>query len=143
VVGGFTDKPLSDICFNDGKRFCFVLREIASGKNGRPLSGLEARKRAQAVLNEWGYARSSVFRCVSPKSFIELFRCRDQALCAAAQRVANLCGAAACNISDAILAGGQPFSRRAESILTEAEKQMPRGMAIWEPELRLQVRVGL
>ncbi len=42
-------------CFSDWKRFCFVLREIASGKNGRPLSGLEAQKRAQAVLIECGY----------------------------------------------------------------------------------------
>ena len=42
-------------CFDDWKRFCFVLREIASGKNGRPLSALEARKRAKAVLIECGY----------------------------------------------------------------------------------------
>ena len=41
--------------FNDWKRFCAVLREIASGDNDRPLSGLEAQKRAQAVLNECGY----------------------------------------------------------------------------------------
>jgi hypothetical protein len=52
---GITDKPASDACFNDWKRFCFVLREIASGDNGRPLSGLEAQKRAQAVLGECGY----------------------------------------------------------------------------------------
>ena len=52
---GITDKPASDACFNDWKRFCFVLREIASGDNGRPLSGLEAQKRAQAVLAECGY----------------------------------------------------------------------------------------
>jgi hypothetical protein len=44
-----------DACFNDWKRFCFVLREIASGLNGRPLSGLEAQKYAQAVLIECGY----------------------------------------------------------------------------------------
>ena len=50
------DKPVSDACFNDWKRFCFVLREIASGENGCPLSGLEAQKRAQAVLAECGYA---------------------------------------------------------------------------------------
>jgi hypothetical protein len=43
-------------CFNDWKRFCFVLREIASGENGRPLPGLEAQKRAQDVLSECGYA---------------------------------------------------------------------------------------
>jgi hypothetical protein len=42
-------------CFNDWKRFCFVLREIASGENGRSLPGLEAQKRAQAVLVECGY----------------------------------------------------------------------------------------
>jgi hypothetical protein len=42
--------------FNDWKRFCFVLREIASGENGRPLPGLEAQRRAQTVLSECGYA---------------------------------------------------------------------------------------
>jgi hypothetical protein len=42
-------------CFNDWKRFCFVLREIASGENGRPLPGFEAQKRAKAVLLECGY----------------------------------------------------------------------------------------
>jgi hypothetical protein len=41
--------------FNDWKRFCAVLREIASGEHDRPLSGLEAQMRAQAVLNECGY----------------------------------------------------------------------------------------
>jgi hypothetical protein len=46
---------VSDACFNDWKCFCFVLREIARGENGRPLSGLEAQKRAQAVLVECGY----------------------------------------------------------------------------------------
>jgi hypothetical protein len=50
------NKPVVDACFNDWKRFCFVLREIASGENGRSLSGLEAQKRAQAVLTECGYA---------------------------------------------------------------------------------------
>ena len=53
---GIADKPISDgACFNDWKCFCFVLRKIASGENGRPLSGLEAQKRAQAVLAECGY----------------------------------------------------------------------------------------
>ena len=52
---GMADKPASDACFNDWKRFCFVLREIAGGENGRPLSGLEAQERAQAVLVECGY----------------------------------------------------------------------------------------
>jgi hypothetical protein len=52
---GTTDKPVNDACFNDWKRFCFVLREIARGDNGRPLSGLEAQQRAQAVLTECGY----------------------------------------------------------------------------------------
>jgi hypothetical protein len=42
---GIADKPMSDACFNDWKCFCFVLREIAIGENGRPLSGLEAPKR--------------------------------------------------------------------------------------------------
>jgi hypothetical protein len=48
---------VSDTCFNDWKRFCFVLREIASGENGRPLSALEAQRRAQAVLIECGYTQ--------------------------------------------------------------------------------------
>jgi hypothetical protein len=52
---GIADKSASDACFNDWKRFCFVLREIASGDNGCPLSGFEAQKRAQAVLAECGY----------------------------------------------------------------------------------------
>jgi hypothetical protein len=43
-------------CFSDWKRFCGVLREIASGDNGRALSGLEAQTRAQAVLAERGYS---------------------------------------------------------------------------------------
>ena len=42
-------------CFNDWKRFCFVLRQIARGDNGRPLSGVDAQQRAQAVLTEGGY----------------------------------------------------------------------------------------
>jgi hypothetical protein len=41
--------------FHDWRRFCAVLREIASGEDGRPLSGFEAQKRAQAVLVECGY----------------------------------------------------------------------------------------
>ena len=53
-IGG-ADKPVSDACFDDWKRFCFVLREIASGENGRPLPGFEAQMRAQAVLAECGY----------------------------------------------------------------------------------------
>jgi len=53
-------RPANDgACFNDWKRFCSVLREIASGENGHPLSGLEAQKRAQAVLNECGYTLPS------------------------------------------------------------------------------------
>jgi hypothetical protein len=52
---GIADKPVSDACFNDWKRFCFVLREIASGEDGRPLPSHEAQKRAQAVLVECGY----------------------------------------------------------------------------------------
>jgi len=55
-VGG-ADKPVTaSTLFNDWKRFCFVLREIASGVRGRALSGLEAQKRAQEVLNECGYS---------------------------------------------------------------------------------------
>jgi hypothetical protein len=42
-------------CFNDWKRFCAALREIASGENGRPLPGFEAQRLAQAVLIECGY----------------------------------------------------------------------------------------
>jgi hypothetical protein len=52
---GIADKPPGDGCFNDWKRFCFVLREIARGEDGCPVSGLEAQKRAQAVLAECGY----------------------------------------------------------------------------------------
>jgi hypothetical protein len=33
------------------------VREIASGENGRPLSALEAQRRAQAVLIECGYTQ--------------------------------------------------------------------------------------
>jgi hypothetical protein len=40
--------------FDDWKCFLFVLREIAGGEGGRPLSGLEAQKRAQAVLIKCG-----------------------------------------------------------------------------------------
>jgi hypothetical protein len=42
--------------FDDWKRFCLVLREIAGGaSSGQPLSGIEAQKRAQSVLAEAGY----------------------------------------------------------------------------------------
>jgi hypothetical protein len=48
-------------CFEDWKRFCFVLREIArGGGDGRPLPGSEAQRRAQAILTERGYAWQSV-----------------------------------------------------------------------------------
>jgi hypothetical protein len=49
-------------CFEDWKRFCFVLREIArgGGSDGRPLPGFEAQRRAQAILTERGYAWQSV-----------------------------------------------------------------------------------
>jgi hypothetical protein len=43
-------------CFNDWKRFCVVLREIAGGDNTRPLASLEAQKRARTVLAECGYS---------------------------------------------------------------------------------------
>ena len=50
-------RPASDgACFGDWKRFCAVLREIASGDKGRALSGLEAQTLAQAVLAERGYS---------------------------------------------------------------------------------------
>ena len=55
-------------CFNDWRRFCFVLREIASGDNGCPLSGLEAQKRAQAVLAECGYTWPSITAYGSDKA---------------------------------------------------------------------------
>jgi hypothetical protein len=41
--------------FDDWKRFCLVLREIAAGTGGQPLSGTEAQKRAQTALAEAGY----------------------------------------------------------------------------------------
>jgi hypothetical protein len=57
---------VSDACFNDWKRFCFVLREIASGEKGSPLSGVKAQKRAQAILRECGYAWPSSDRMCEP-----------------------------------------------------------------------------
>jgi hypothetical protein len=57
---------VSDACFNDWKRFCFVLREIASGEKGSPLSGVEAQKRAQAILRECGYTWLSSDRMCEP-----------------------------------------------------------------------------
>ena len=48
-------RTATDACFNDWKRFCAALREIASGENGRPLPGFEAQRLAQAVLLECGY----------------------------------------------------------------------------------------
>jgi hypothetical protein len=42
-------------CFNDWKHFCFVLREIASGVDGRPVSGDEAQQKAQVALTSAGY----------------------------------------------------------------------------------------
>jgi hypothetical protein len=48
-------QPSSDACFNDWKRFCFVLREIANGQDGLPFSGFEAPTRAREVLSEGGY----------------------------------------------------------------------------------------
>ena len=41
--------------FDDWKRFCRALREIAAGASGQPLSGVEAQKRAREVLAEAGY----------------------------------------------------------------------------------------
>ena len=51
--------------FEDWKSFCVVLREIASGDNGRPISGVEAQKRAQAVPVECGYTWPG--RAVAPE----------------------------------------------------------------------------
>jgi hypothetical protein len=70
------DKPVSDACFSDWKRFCFVLREIASGDNGRPPSGTDAQQRAQVVLTECGYTwpgrgqacEPAVVRIIAPES---------------------------------------------------------------------------
>jgi len=42
------------LVLNDWRHFCFALREIAAGANGRALSGLEAQQRAHAVLAERG-----------------------------------------------------------------------------------------
>ena len=45
---GIADQSASDACFNDWKRFCFVLREIASSENGplyRLLKHRGGRKR--------------------------------------------------------------------------------------------------
>jgi hypothetical protein len=44
-VGKKSQPAVDSACFDDRKRFCFVLREIARGDNGRPLSGLEAQQR--------------------------------------------------------------------------------------------------
>jgi hypothetical protein len=40
--------------FNDWKRFLAVLREIASGEDGRPLTSFETQKRAREVLTDCG-----------------------------------------------------------------------------------------
>jgi hypothetical protein len=41
--------------FNDWKHFCLMLREIASGEEGYPLSGNEAQQRAREALSSAGY----------------------------------------------------------------------------------------
>jgi hypothetical protein len=46
--------------FEDWKRFCLVLREIAIGAHGQPLSGIDAQKRAQDVLAQAGYRWSGL-----------------------------------------------------------------------------------
>ena len=48
--------------FNDWKRFCAVLREIASGENGRPVSGVEAQKRAKSTHSN-GVSSNRGLRC--------------------------------------------------------------------------------
>jgi hypothetical protein len=55
VQTGTADKRIN-ACFDDWRRFCFVLREIANGANGPPMSGTEAQRRARAILTECGYA---------------------------------------------------------------------------------------
>jgi hypothetical protein len=64
-------------CFDDWKRFCAVLREIASGDNGRPLSSVEALKCAQAVLDERGYTWPLAAHCRSREA--PLRRCDHSA----------------------------------------------------------------
>jgi hypothetical protein len=56
--------------FDDWKRFCFVLREIASGENGRPLVSVEAHKRAKAVLMECGCTRPG--QTVAPEPIVPM-----------------------------------------------------------------------
>jgi hypothetical protein len=56
--------------FDDWKRFCFVLPEIASGENGRPLASFEAQKRAKAVLMECGYTWPG--QTVAPEPIVPL-----------------------------------------------------------------------
>jgi hypothetical protein len=68
---------VSDACFNDWKRFCFVLREIASGEKGSPLSGVEAHKRAQAILSECGYTWPSSGQMREPVVAPAVFRRAD------------------------------------------------------------------
>jgi hypothetical protein len=62
---------LNHSLFCDWTRFCWVLREIARGASGAPLSGLEAQKRAQAVLAECGYAW---WRDITPGTGVEAAR---------------------------------------------------------------------
>ena len=50
-----TEGKRVNACFDDWRRFCFVLREIANGTNGLPMSGDEAQRRARAILTECGY----------------------------------------------------------------------------------------
>jgi hypothetical protein len=51
-----TEDNRINACFDDWRRFCLVLREIANGANGQPMSGTEAQRRARAILTECGYA---------------------------------------------------------------------------------------
>ena len=58
-------------CFEDWKRFCFTLRKIAKGENGRALSGAEAQKRARTVLVECGYEWSGYMPAGEPVTAAE------------------------------------------------------------------------
>ena len=64
-------------CFDDWKRFCLTLREIASGEKGQPLSGLEAQSRAQAVLLECGYTWPGAIALMRPEAIAPTWPMRE------------------------------------------------------------------
>jgi hypothetical protein len=55
ALPGAEKKPITNTCFDDWRRFCFALRQIANGTNGLPMSPSEAQRLAKAVLTECGY----------------------------------------------------------------------------------------